>query len=99
MAVIMLLAIVFRSLPDSVFNYFHNHTHIGYAEHSTQDRTVVKDYQHNCHIQDWNYETFDLVDNCLKTIPKRGIQPNYLAQVEASAPSFISQIGRGPPCI
>lgn len=99
MAVLMLLAIVLKSLPDSVFNYFHSHTHVSYSEHSKDEGTVIKDYQHNCQIEDWNYESFEVNNHCFQTVQNIQVQPLYSSQTELAVSSLVSQIGRGPPTV
>lgn len=99
MAVIMLLAIVLRSLPDSVFNYFHSHTHVSYSDH-TQDMGVsIEDHQHNCHIEDWNFESFEVIDQVFLPI-QHSIQQRFSnTQYELVTSFTIPQIGRGPPIV
>jgi hypothetical protein len=97
MAFMMLMAIILRSLPDSVFNYFHNHTHISYWKQHIGTADVVEDYQHNCHIEDWNFESFELVVELY-----RPIQHNMAYSYVACHSSFtisisIPQQGRAPP--
>ncbi len=99
MAVLMLLAIVLRSLPDSVFNHFHNHRHISYADHSDDEGAVMKDYQHNCHIEDWNFESFEVISNCFQPLHNIQIRSVYSSQVELAISALVSQIGRGPPTV
>ncbi len=99
MAVVMLLAIVLRSLPDSVFNYFHSHTHVSYTD-LTQDTDVsIEDHQHNCHIEDWNFESFEVLDQVFLPIQQTIQQRFSITQYELVASFAISQIGRGPPVV
>jgi hypothetical protein len=99
MAVIMLLALIFRSLPDSVFNYFHQHTHTTAYTGKPASHTSVEDYTHNCHIEEWNFESFEMVAfNC---IPARECRQHVIAidEPEVCLTRFVSQIGRGPPMV
>jgi hypothetical protein len=99
MAVVMLLAIVLRSLPDSVFNYFHHHTHVSYTDLSADEGSTVKNFQHNCHIGDWNFESFEVNENCFETVQNIHIQPVFSSQTDLSVSLLVSQIGRGPPTV
>ena len=97
MAYIMLMAIALRSLPDSVFNYFHNHTHISSWQHNQAPGDILEDYQHNCQIEDWNFETFEVVDAHYRPI-QHVMAQSYFA-ISSSFTFFISipQKGRAPP--
>ena len=93
----MLMAIILRSLPDSVFDYFHSHTHVSYTDFSTDPGTKVEDYKHNCHIEDWNFESFEVTE-------QQYISPQYTTQQKFSQVHHelvvsvsIPQNGRAPP--
>jgi hypothetical protein len=90
----MLVAIVFRSLPNSVFDHFHTHQHAG---NITNDKTSVGDHKHNCHIEDWNFESFDVVHQV--HLPFQHAIKQTLTGLfrEPMASIVISQTGRGPP--
>jgi hypothetical protein len=97
LAVVMLLAVIFRSLPDSVFNYFHQHTHTTAFQGEDNSHTTVEDYKHNCHIEDWNFEAFEIV--AFNYVPTRecGQHVVLLTEPAVCLNRFVSQIGRGPP--
>lgn len=97
MALIMLLAIIFRSLPDSVFNFFHTHSHVNTLELKEEAGYSIEDYQHNCQIEDWNYESFEVTENNFQ--PALSTSANQLCLDNQALFIYISvsPIGRAPP--
>jgi hypothetical protein len=97
MAVVMLMALVLRSLPDSVFDYFHSHTHVSCSDCKSSSTQTIEDYQHNCHIEDWNFESFEVSETQITTIQQAQIQPNLTLYHAVLLAKPVSKAGRGPP--
>lgn len=96
-AVVMLMALVLRSLPDSVFDYFHSHTHVSCSDCTSSSTTTIEDYKHNCHIEDWNFESFEMSETQIATIHQTQIQPFLAFQHAFIVAKPLCKAGRGPP--
>jgi hypothetical protein len=96
LASIMLLAIVFKSLPDSVFDYFHNHEH---ALNEPNDHPSIGNYKHNCHIEDWNFETFEVTEHQYQSNQLSATSSYIVAPFELCQNTPLSGIGRAPPVV
>lgn len=91
------MAIILKSLPDSVFNYFHNHTHVSVADPGNAFSHSIVDYKYNCHIEDWNFESFDVTENNHVSFQHASKQIFTSIYPELVISIFISQNDRGPP--
>jgi hypothetical protein len=94
LAFTMLLAIVFRSLPDSVFDHFHQH------EHTTADSkhgNAVSNYKHNCHIEDWNFESFEVTESHYTSYQPIEVSALLVNEAKGGTISIINLTGRAPP--
>lgn len=94
LACMMLLAIVFRSLPDSVFDHFHRHEH---AKADSKQGDAVSNYKHNCHIEDWNFESFEVTETHYHPFQPAEASALVINVIEAASVSIINGTGRAPP--
>jgi hypothetical protein len=90
----MLLAIVFKSLPDSIFDHFHQHEH---AKADLNKGNSVGNYKHNCHIEDWNFESFEVAQNHYQTYQPAKVSAVLMNDKEVYTASIIHSTGRAPP--
>lgn len=97
LAVLMLMAIILRSLPDSIFNYLHEHTHISSNDTNSNSNESISDYKHNCHIEDWNFESFEVVETNFQTFQYSSKQILFNTHHELVLSISISQNCRAPP--
>ncbi len=97
LATFMLMAIVLRSLPDTVFDYFHEHHHYQPEEQKTRSGASISEFQHNCHIQDWNFESFEVSETHYQPLQVSNQEDFCLAQPGFSFIISVTQNGRAPP--
>ena len=99
MAFIMLTAIVFRSLPDSVFDYFHSHTHVNRLDSASSEGAHYENYSHNCHIAEWNYIAAEVTHSIQLTSTLTGTNQNPPVHLSEYLVSSIISSGRAPPVV
>lgn len=97
MACLMLLAIILKSLPDSVFDFFHQHNHVSSSNAQESAPYSITEYEHNCQIEEWNFETFEVTENNFQPTIENSTRPLTVSQSELAHSILFSPIGRGPP--
>jgi len=90
----MLTAIVFKTLPDSVFDSFHHHEH---AFNCTGNEPSVGNYKHLCHIEDWNFEALEAHDRSIQYVQNTSVTQVVTLPFALIAPTTSKGVGRAPP--
>lgn len=93
----MLVAITLKSLPDSVYDYFHSHTHSSRFHHSSNEGDKLGDYTYTCHIQAWYYETYVAEENHFEISRPQQVPVYGEFRSHASEVKSIVSNGRSPP--
>jgi len=97
LASLFIMASVFRSLPDTVFDLFHEHQHAFNLHTDDSGKEAWQNQVHFCHIADWNYEAFEnavpLYTMGTPIISLPSFVSTELTVIGKSVPS----IGRAPP--
>lgn len=99
LAIVMLMAIILRSLPDSIFNYCHEHTHVSSNDVANTSNESINDYKHNCHIENWNFESFEVIEANFQPYQYSSKQVLSTTHHELVLSISISQNGRAPPVV
>lgn len=94
LACTMLVATIFKTLPDSVFDYFHHHEH---AYNCIGDEPSVGNYKHLCHVEDWNFEALEATDYPIHYVQNISLTQLVSLPFELATVDTHNGIGRAPP--
>lgn len=97
LALLMFTAIIFRSLPDTVFDFFHEHTHTHQLITSDGEYPTLHEEAHACHLADWNFESLDVTQTFFIFYSQSNLLDFIPSVKSLTSLQLIQRIGRAPP--
>lgn len=99
LALLMFTAIIFRSLPDTIFDYFHEHVHTHQLIINNQESPTIHEEAHDCHMVDWNFESNEILPTIFIFYTPTSLSEFLPSVKQLGIFQRIQRIGRAPPVL